>query len=119
MNLIQHTIDVTTILRAHFYYRNSENNCHRETLPEHPTIHGTEMPDMDKEPAPFNHDYPGETLLEKARRLDLLDTWTPVLLCRRKTKHSYETVTFEGELAEKMWSGYRAWRFGKTKTSNE
>lgn len=110
MNLTHHSIEPSLILHARFYYRNSENNYHRDSLPLNPTIHGTEMVDMDKEYAPFNMDYPHETLLEKARRLDILDTWTPVLVCKCKGRESY---TFEGELAKEMWSEYRKWRYSK------
>ena len=55
-------------------------------------------------------DYPAETRIERARRLDLLDTWTIVLEMRTFCR---EVLLFKSQQAVKMYNAFCAHTMGK------
>ena len=64
------------------------------------------------EPAMPHELYPGETMLERARRLDLIDRWQPVVYVKQPCNHG---LLYEGRCALEIWKAWNARVFGKRK----
>lgn len=80
-----------------FFYENQEG-LRVKHKPEFPSARGVRLDNIQA----FPHvDYPNETLLERARRLDILDAWTPVCVVQMCNSHS---ITYCGAEAIKMKS---------------
>lgn len=60
-------------------------------------------------------EYPSETMLERARRLEILDRWTPVA---RFHYTKYDSVTFQGEKALKLHRAFASIIYNKNKNNN-
>lgn len=103
----QIAIDFKAVSHARFYYK-SQLGLIRRTLPKLPTANGmTILPGM---PALNIHDYPFETMMERCRRLGIIDVWTPYCVLQLRNNHA---LTFKGEKAKEMWANYRAHLFKK------
>lgn len=60
----------------------------------------------------YHPDYPGETTLARAKRLNLLDIWIPVCQFQLTANHS---LTYTGDKAVSMWKAWREKIFNKNK----
>ena len=76
-------------------------------------MHGTIIPDGY---AAYHHDYPLETALERARRLDIIDHWLPNLYIRMQ---GGVRLTFTGDRAISIWEAYKAREFNKSKQKDK
>lgn len=96
------SIDLNKIIFCRLRYLN--NLGHRRIFkPSQPTIRGQEF---DPKGMAFWHiDYPHETLLERARRLEVLDMWEEV--CEIKLQSHY-ALTYRGTQALKFWERWNA-----------
>jgi len=99
-------VDLKKVQWAEYFYENQEGLGKREK-PSGPTVRG--MP-VGKEIAHYHLDYPGETMIERARRLDILDKWKPVCVMQLQANR---TLRFVGEKAIKMFKAYQARIYGK------
>lgn len=106
----QLVIDYSKIVYAAYFHRNQTSTLTRRVKPRKPTINGVAL-NMLATARPYFHDYPHETVLERARRLDAVDTWIPV--CVLGTVR--QKFRFEGEEAIKQWKAYKSFKFGKRK----
>jgi hypothetical protein len=83
----------------------------RETRPKKYTVHGVDI--EAGELALAHDDYPHETVYERARRLEILDSWRPVLyVVFSSTRH----LTFEGKRALSIYKEWNSRIFGKKET---
>lgn len=103
-------IDLSSVAHATFYYRNAEDNIHLIRRPNKPTVRGVII-ETNRTTYTLEHQcYPCESLLEKAKRLDILDHWTPVIKLQLRNGH---LLTFEGSKAEKLNTLWKAKIYGK------
>ena len=77
-------------------------------LPKQPTVNGLLI--NPNEVAAYHNLYPGELMIERARRLDILDKWTPVVNFQFSANHS---VRYTGKKALKMWKAWNSMIYGK------
>lgn len=103
----QRVIDFKKIQWADYFYV-TQCGIARRMLPDGHTVNGLWF--NEHEMAPHHPLFPGETLLARAKRLKLLDTWTPV--CKLHVTAN-RTLTYRGEAAKKMWKNYGAHIYGK------
>lgn len=99
-------VDFRKVVYANFYWRSG--TYHRELKPRNPTVRGVEI--VPNEFASPHHDYPCETLLERARRLQILDIWIPVCVFIMTNGHRLE---YTGNKAKELWKTYNTKVFGQ------
>lgn len=104
------TIDIKKARYASFGFVNQEGNIssHQHKMP---TVNGSTFMENDYA-YPLDHNYPNETRIERARRLDILDRWTPIVIF---IFTKYDRVEFRGERAKSLWQAYNAFMFSKQK----
>ena len=105
----QVTIDLKKVQYATLHYVNQFGLSY-PYLPKRPSVNGMYI--SDKEMAAYHNLYPGETMLERARRLEILDRWKPVVTFQFAANH---TVQFKGNKAKSMWKAWQSHIFGKKK----
>ena len=114
----------TTILnfRAEHHACLQWRNQHGDTLFSQPSslhafVYGQVIVNKD-EYAAYHPDYPHETMYERAKRLDILDVWTPQ--ARFKLSANNERL-YRGEEALKIYEAYRGWYYNsiRKKTDKE
>lgn len=98
-------ISIDKIIAAKLTYINQHNNFSLHRKPSVPTVHGTIIPDGY---AAYHADYPFETALERASRLDIIDHWLPNLYIRMQ---GGVRLTFTGDRAISIWEAYKAREF--------
>lgn len=103
---VQLTIDLKAVAYISFYYKNREGKVSR-TKPRKPTVHGVVVKD---EVAPIHPDFPNETMLDRAKRLGIVDVWTPVCMYHMRNNHS---LKFTGDEAKRKHKAYSAHIYGK------
>ena len=81
----------------------------RDTKPTEPTAHGCDIPDVPARPHP---DYPHETMVERAKRLDIIDVWTPRLTFQLSANHQ---LIYTRDKALSLWAAWRERIFNKSK----
>jgi len=101
MNNTQTTIDLRAVAYSQLWYVNQFGETSRK-LPRNPTVHGRAIPD---ELAPAWQGFDGETMLERAKRLRLVDRWTAVGNYSFRNNHS---MTFRGKKAKQKHKEYGA-----------
>lgn len=89
------------------YWENQDGHKCKEQ-PTHATVHGIKIIEHDM--AHYHQDYPFETCLERARRLNILDIWK--FKCRFYV-YSNHCIQYSGEKALKIWSDYMKWKCGR------
>lgn len=97
MNNNKIVLDLNKVQWAKYYWINQYGD-RRHIDVTVPTVRS--QPVFDSEYAAYHPDYPCETELERAKRLDLLDIWQPVCYMQLTANHS---VTFTGTKATTMW----------------
>lgn len=103
------TFDIGKVVHATFYWRNKEDNIHKEIKPPLYSTHGVSF--NPSEFASHIEGYELETLLERAIRLDILDSWTPTIILRTINGR----LTYEGERALSIRKQWNARVYGKRK----
>ena len=99
-------LDISKIAYVIFFYRSGEYE--RFLKPRKHTVHGCEI-DEEEFALPY-HDYPHETLIERARRLDIIDKWIPVLKISMNNGHILEftgkkAISLKEAFSSKQFSG--------------
>ncbi len=95
------------------FYQSRCNNFFRKKKPSRPTVHGEYI---ESGYAAEHQDYPAETMLERARRLDIIDEWIPrLVIAFSATKHLY----FEGQQAEKYYAAFQNYMFKRMRKMEE
>lgn len=107
------TFDITKVRWATFYYCNQEG-VKRIFKPDL-TVNGIHF-NPNEYSYPLDRNFPNETLLERARRLDLLDRWTPTIVF---TFTKYDTISIKGKRAVKLKQVWDAYIFRKNKNKNK
>lgn len=102
-------IDLGKVQYGSFWYVNQEGRIAYYKPPK-PTVRAR-MIDT-REPASYHPDYPGETMYERAIRLDLWDSWQPVCSFQLTANHS---ITYTGKKAVAMWAAWNERIFNKKK----
>ena len=102
-------VDLNKVQHSIFFYRNQYGQTFK-TEPTGTTVYGQAIPIH--EMAYSHPDYPGETMLERARRLDNIDVWTPVL---RLKLTANECLEYTGQKAMSLRDAWNAKIFGEQK----
>lgn len=100
------TVDLNKVISCRYYYRNQLGMVTR-LKPKQPSVNGQVV---DPDALVYRGD--GESMLSLAKRLGLLDVWTPVVTLHQ---FSRERVQFTGDRAKALWKEYNAKIFGKRK----
>jgi len=106
----QLTIDLNAVSHMRFFYRQQEGIERRTKLLQ--SVHGENLKDKDDFAFPYLMEYPGETRIERARRMGILDIWTAVCVYQFRNNHSIE---FTGQQAIKKRNAYNYHIYGKSK----
>lgn len=105
----QLTLDLNKVVLCRYWYETQDGVTSR-IKPSLPSVRGLTFNSAAF--APTHYDYPLETLIERAIRLDILDEWVAKCLC--KTVSGY-TVKYTGKKATSIWEAYKAITFSKRK----
>lgn len=89
-------------------YWTTRTGLARKLKPKQPTVNGIGVSPILL--AAWHYNYPGESELERANRLDILDTWTfntKLVITANKSLH------YKGESAKKIAKAYNGYIYGK------
>lgn len=75
-------------------------------MPTKPTVRGQDIDE--KELAATHKLYPKETLLDRAKRLDIIDKWIAVCVVVMTNGHKLE---FTGDKAKSIWNAWKERQF--------
>lgn len=89
-------VDLGKVQYASFFWCN-QYGIQFYIKPKGPTVRG-EL--VGNEMAHYHTDYPGETMLERAKRLDILDRWRSVCLLQLTANHR---IMYTGNKAKSIW----------------
>jgi hypothetical protein len=105
----QRTIDFNKVQWADYWWQNQDGTKLRYKPEKNEySVHNVAI--EPNAPAWYHPDYPHETNLERAIRLDVLDKWHPVCtLVFGANKH----LRYTGEQATKVWRQYNAHIYSK------
>jgi hypothetical protein len=106
MSKTQRVINFSKVQWADYWYEQQDGITSR-VMPRMITVRGIEVASMGV--AASHHDYPHETMYERAARLGIVDIWTPVcslIINANKSLH------YRGEQATKIWNTYKAHTYG-------
>ena len=102
----QLTLDFRAVSHARYFYVNRFGEVAR-CKPKVPTVHCKKIPDAYA--FPYYQDYPCETVVERVRRLGLLDEFTPHCVLQLRNNHS---LSFVGNKAKQMFHAYNSYIYG-------
>ncbi len=102
-------VDLRKVQWAKLFWVNQTGDV-RSQKPISKTVNNT--PFNSNEYAAYHMMYPGETMNERATRLDLFDHWTPVLRMQLSANH---TLEYTGKKALALWEAWNARIFSKRK----
>lgn len=107
MNTNHTVVDLNKVSYANFYYKCATlyGDITRRTLPKIPTINGDSFNQNEQRIQTSN-----ETMLEYAKRKNLLDTWVPACYLQLSNSHS---LTYTGKKAISIWEAWRSKQFKK------
>lgn len=89
-------LDLNKVQHGTFMYINQYGDT-LSCIFGYPSVRGAIVKD---EFAAYHPDYPGETMLERAKRLDLIDEWMPVVHFQLTANHR---IVYTGKKATTMW----------------
>lgn len=105
------TFDIRKVSYAKFFWKTNEG-CIKNKKPRFPTVRGVKVEDEEALALCDMSDLSQETMLERARRLEILDVWIPVVIFQMTNSHSLE---FIGKRALSLHKAWLAYVFGKEK----
>lgn len=103
------TIDIKKAHYCSFGYVNQEGSI-RNREPILPTVNGIIIIVSNDYAYPLDHNFPKETMFERAARLDIVDRWTPIIIF---TFTKYDTITIKGDRAIELYEVWNAFIFSK------
>ena len=101
--------DLNKVSYAKHYYENQHGQTYR-TRPTSHTSRGEAIPEGFHKAIPGRKETYAETNLEAARRLGILDVWTPVTRLQFANCHAIE---YTGEKAQSIWKAWNEKIFNK------
>lgn len=114
MNNKQTTIALNKVAWMTYYWRTECGQYTKLSKPSFMTVHGQHF--LTDEFAPHINGYEQEKMLDRALRLQLLDTWQPCLtVAFSATKH----LRFTGDKATSLWNKWQAMQFCKGKKATK
>lgn len=94
----------------HLFWQTENGTHQRPSKPKTLTVHGDAI--HSDELAPYIPGYELETILERARRLDIVDKWIPWI---RINFTANRTLQFSGDKAVSIWKAWSKRIFAKKK----
>jgi hypothetical protein len=94
-------LDFSKVQHASYFWINQ----HGQTRHDHPNFQTARGEKITDELALFHPLFPGETMLQRANRLNLIDFWTPMAIFQLTANHR---ITYSGSVAQKIWRAYVA-----------
>jgi hypothetical protein len=107
----QITVDFRKVQWCAYFYINQEG-LQKRCKPVRPTVRGLEIGD---DVALAHPDYPQETMLERAKRLGILDVWTPKCVLHISANRC---LCFSGKKAVTIHLAYRKYIYDKARNNN-
>ena len=106
-------VDISKVAYANFFWRSTRLGAtHIVALkPKYPTYDGLPVPEG-KRIAPESEGMLNETMLEYAKRCNLLDNWIPVVKLQMSNSH---TLEYTGAKAQSIWREWCSKQFNKKK----
>lgn len=96
---------------AHVQYMEMQYvNQYGQSATKKPSFPTVRLERADNTVAAYHSDYPNETLLERARRLNLLDDWR---LQVRVIFTANKSLVFFGKRARSLWSAWKEKQYGQ------
>lgn len=102
-------LDLSKVQHGTFFYRNQFGRRFNKKV-TYPSVDGKHI--SKDEIAAYHNMYPGETMRERAARLDIVDVFTPVVVFQLTANHS---ITYTGEKAKSLWREWQSRIFGEKK----
>lgn len=102
-------VDLAKVQWANYYYRNQHGET-RPIKPYDPTVYGQKVSHTER--AMWHPDYPQELAIDRAKRLGLIDVWTPELKLKLTAS---EYLIYTGAKASSIYKEWNARIFGKRK----
>lgn len=116
MNSNRTIVDLGKVAYANYFYTTKDNSHRRNTRPRYPTANNQDVSDKSwfaPEVQLLNGEtWPRETMLARAKRRGLLDTWQPRLVLQLCNSHS---LTYTGAKATSIWKEWNRRQFKKKK----
>ena len=106
--------DITKVSYCSLVYINQSGSI-RSHKPTKPSVYGEEL-EKPNDYARYYHDFPSETLIERATRLGVLDVWEPTLTLQFSNTHC---LTFKGAKALSLWETWCGYIFSRNKTTKK
>ena len=103
--------DLNKVSYAKHCYESQHQQTYR-TKPRMPTVFGEGIPEGFHKEIPGRKETYAETNIEAARRLGILDVWTPVTRLQFANCHAIE---YTGEKAQSIWKAWNEKIFSKQK----
>lgn len=100
--------DINKVAYAWRYWRNQHNETMRCKPTVH-TLHCSEIP-VNVYAYPLLHEYPKETMFERAKRMGVLDRWHMVVRLRMSAA---DVLEYSGDKAESIWKAWCEKQFKK------
>jgi hypothetical protein len=101
-------VSIDKVQWCRLVYSTTDEQHKRDRKPTGFTAHGLDIDP--KELAAPHPSYPHETMLERATRLDILDTWVPVCIAQLTANHSLQ---FTGDKALSFFKAWKAHIYGR------
>lgn len=103
-------VDLKKVAYARFFYRNQWGDI-MALKPLLDTVYGQAI-HASKCAYPLDDRYPFETMLERAKRINSLDVWKPVLHLRLSAA---DVLEFRGDKAISLWKAWNEMQFNRKK----
>ena len=106
-------VDLNKVSYANFYWTAVHGSVCRSKKPRKPTVNGTDVDDKEFVPqitTTSGETWPRETVLDRATRRQILDTWIPTVRLQLSNSHS---LTYTGDKAQSIWKEWNRRQFNK------
>lgn len=103
-------VDLKKVAYARFFYRNQWGDI-RSLRSLVKTVYNKAIC-VSEYAYPLDERFPCETVLERAKRMDILDIWKPVLHLRLSAA---DVLEFSGDKATSLWKTWNEMQFNKKK----
>lgn len=103
-------LDLSKVQYGSFWYVNQYGQTRHHKSPGYESVRNEIVSPVSL--ALYHPDYPGETTIERGKRLGLMDVWTPVVQFQLTANHN---IQYTGKKALAMWKAWNERIFNKKK----
>ena len=114
MNSNRTVVDLNKVAYANFFYTAKNHSYCRNLRPRYPTVNNQDVSDLTwfapEVQLPNGETWPRETMLARAQRRGLLDSWEPQCVLQLCNSHN---LTYTGAKAVSIWKEWNRRQFKK------